>query len=497
MTRRSFVFSWGRKIFFGFSWPISCLLGLIYLQSYLLPQGITAGIYFGLSYVAVYGLLNALAYFLIYCPVISILPAYYVCRFWSLLIVLSLNFFILIDALIFSQYRGHIDTFYLQSLTQMGPADLFHFKPFYFVSFIGVFIFIVSFWIRGEMLWKVMQKRFSNPSKNWYLGFIAIAAIVSSLMYYNSKENSDKLASAGELFPLALPKLVKGNLVDVTFSPHQKVYYPTREMKCVAKQNPNLVMIVVKDWSASVEDEAMIGHLSTHGKYFPEHMSVSSDSESGVFSILYGLSPLYLDSVKANEVNPELFEEMKRRKYQFILSGSESAPLQETFQRNGFAVAPEAYTQPFFSFYYVNALNKTAEIYQIFSAIQKQGLASQTLFVITGDHGGSDFKVPLVLMGRKQVGQKVQTYSSHYDLVPTLMTELWDCKNHPRQFSQGVSVANGPGKDWFPVGRAGDLKIYDAQTKEILPMNVSEFDMDKSTKILKAIRDVNYFFKKH
>jgi uncharacterized protein len=495
MTRKSFVFSWGRKIFFGFSWPISCLLGLVYLQSYLFPQGTVATIYFFISYIAVYGLLNAAAYFLLYCPVIFLMPAYYVCRFWSLIIVLCLNFFILIDALIFSQYRGHLDSFYFQYLTHEGPVDLFHFKPFYFVAFIGAFIFLVSFWLRGERLWKVMQKRFSNPNHNWYLVLIFVCGVASTLMFYNSSDNREKLASAGELFPLALPKYVKGEEIDVTFTPYQKVYYPSQEMKCTGRSNPNLVMIVVKNWSPAEEDLDLLHHLSTHGKYFTEHMAVSSDSESGIFSLLYGLSPLYLDSIKENKINPEIFEEMKKRKYEFLLAGNEEVPGAELFNRNGFIKGTHTKI-PFFMFHYVNSAAKMSEIYQLFSMIQKEGQISNTLFVITSDYSDKSLKVPFFMVGRKQTGQLVPTVSSHYDLVPTLMSDLWDCKNHPRQYSQGVSM-NGPAKEWFPVGRATELQVFDTQTKEIMPMNVKDFSDKKSEKILGAIREINYFFKKH
>ncbi len=91
MNRRSFVLSWGRKLFFGFSWPLTSLIALTYLRSYIVPHTTADWAYFIATYVGHFGMLNAIVYFLVYCPIVLLMPSYYISRFWSLILIMSLN----------------------------------------------------------------------------------------------------------------------------------------------------------------------------------------------------------------------------------------------------------------------------------------------------------------------------------------------------------------------------------------------------------------------
>ena len=163
MNRRKFALSWGRKIFFGISWPLSSALTLVYLRSFILPETVTDWFYFLMTLIGDIGLLNVAFYFLLYCPIALISPTYYIARIWSLLLVLALNLFILVDAISFSSYHLHIYSYLSELYLTEGLHHLIGSLSGFGVLVAGLVALALLIWIRGEMIWRGMQGRFSNP----------------------------------------------------------------------------------------------------------------------------------------------------------------------------------------------------------------------------------------------------------------------------------------------------------------------------------------------
>src|SRR3989344_30781 len=184
MNRRKFVLSWGRKLFFGISWPLSILLALISLRSFILPGTTGEWFYFTLNLVSHLGLMNTLVYFLLYCPLVLLMPSYYISRFWSLILISVLNIFILFDAISFAQYQMHLYSFLGKIFLEEGIEHLLTSQLAVILVAVSFFIFALFIWIRGETNWRAMQGRFSNPVKNWYLVFILLFAILSKVFFY-------------------------------------------------------------------------------------------------------------------------------------------------------------------------------------------------------------------------------------------------------------------------------------------------------------------------
>lgn len=131
--------------------------------------------------------------------------------------------------------------------------------------------------------------------------------------------------------------------------------------------------------------------------------------------------------------------------------------------------------------------------------------SDETLVLITGTHGqifssNSDeikrdlspasVKVPLVIHRPNTSGSKVKYRTSHYGIVPTLMTQVLGCDNPMTDYSSGRSLVQPSKEDWIYIGdsqifaiyqkneitvldRHGKYRIYDSQYTKRLDKKMS------------------------
>ncbi|MCE9679467.1 DUF3413 domain-containing protein [Shewanella sp. AS1] len=103
----------------------------------------------------------------------------------------------------------------------------------------------------------------------------------------------------------------------------------------------------------------------------------------------------------------------------------------------------------------------------------------------------ANVKVPLIIHWPESIVDKEVDYpTSHYDVVPTLMTQLLNCHNNARDYSSGQSLLQPSTNNWTYVGdnlvfaiyqqdeitvidRHGQYHIYDEQYKKVLRKKIS------------------------
>lgn len=454
MNRRKFALSWGRKLFFGISWPLSSLIALVYLKSFILPETVGDGIYFATAYIGHFGILNAIVYFFLYCPVILLMPSYYISRFWSLLLILSLNLFILIDALTFSTYHHHIYSYLGNLFLEVGTEYLVGKTVGPVLIYVGLAIFALLIWLRGEMIWRSMQGRFSNPVKNWYLGFIVFFLLVSKLMFFYG----DIHPKLSLVFPLDV-NFSKGSLSRPY--DNRKFYYPSQDLSCTGKQNPNVVLIVIKEWGTEefkAEFLPIIFHLKKHALSFNSHTNVSMDASGGLFSLLYSIPSSYQPSVK--KTLPAFFQELEKRKYEMtsVDEASEDTMAEVNHwieNRSGEEIRP----------YYLSVILKQhsseAEkvIHEIILALQREDLLKSTHIVITGAYSASG-KTPFLYVTPDRRSGDFEHNTSHYDVMPSLMEKIWSCKKIFKAASSGFPLEHKQ-RDWMLVTGNDGYRVVD------------------------------------
>lgn len=461
MNRRNFALSWGRKLIFGISWPLSVLIGLIFLRSFILPETLSDFIYFGTTLIGHYGILNALLYFLLYCPVILLMPSYYISRFWSLTLILTFNLFLLLDALSFIHYQEHIYSYlrhlYLASGTEylIGPSSGLAFVV------LGLIVLGLVIWIRGEQLWRSMKARFSNPMKNGSLVLAILLLILGRTVFYFGNVNP-LLANIFSLNPHFL-KTTNSLRMDT-----KRLFYPQQDLSCSEKKTPNLVLIVLDEWDHSeLNNEELTGiiHLKKHGMSFQSHATAGIDVESGHFALMYSIPYSYQSSLR--DIQPVIYQEFKRRKYEIIEIEDNSNDA--TTQFNQWLVNKALHKDtPYFLSVHLKQRSLDAQliILDMILNLQKNDLLKSTHIMITGASSPSG-KTPLIYMNAERKSGEFTHMTSHYDVMPTLMEKIWNCKKVFNSAGVGLPLEQ-IAREWLLITIKDGFKIIDYQKAGIV-----------------------------
>ena len=161
---------------------------------------------------------------------------------------------------------------------------------------------------------------------------------------------------------------------------------------------------------------------------------------------------------------------------------------------------------------YKNAVHFTDQLTgDILDALKQKGLMDNTIIILTGDHGqeanetrtnswghNSNFsryqtQVPLLI---HWPGKSPQTYTqmtSHVDLVPTLLKEVFLCKNDNSDYSNGQSLFDTRERDFVLIKTWTDMAIANKQFIQIYPkLGPSEIrDFDSYQKLTETPEGVN------
>lgn len=461
MNRRNFVLSWGRKLFFGLSWPLTSMLAVIYLRAFILPETSLDWIYFVLTFFGFFGLLNAAVYFLVYCPIVLLMPSYYVSRIWSLLLIIALNLFVLLDALSFSSYHYHLYSFISKIFLEEGLTYLLGSQAGLIITSVGFAILAILIWLRGEMIWRSMQARFSNPVKNWYLVLMVLSFVIGKLMFHYGNVHP----RISEIFPLDQNFARKEVIV---YSDNRKIFYPTDALACQGKYNPNIIFITLREWNntqVSPETTPILAHMSKHALNFTSHHNVALDAEGGLFSLMYSIPASYLSAVR--DTQPAIIQELQNRKYDVVKFGTndDEGTMQEfrhwIANRSGEEIQPYFLNITFKS----HAFDIDKHVGEVILTLEKEKLLSGAHVIITGAYSGTDSNlIPLYYaFPDRKTGDMTNT-TSVYDVVPTLMQKAWNCKKVFKVATVGHSLENQE-RDWLLVSGKEDFKIVDFVNK--------------------------------
>ncbi|MGL5030515.1 MAG: DUF3413 domain-containing protein [Aeromonas sp.] len=119
---------------------------------------------------------------------------------------------------------------------------------------------------------------------------------------------------------------------------------------------------------------------------------------------------------------------------------------------------------------------------QMLTDLHAQGMDSNTIVVITANHGQAfndadsrhwgtesnyslaQVQVPMVLAWPGRESHIFTQPSSHFDLAPTLMQGMLGVRNAPRDYSIGRSLFDASPRQWLLAGDQNDFAIYQGNT---------------------------------
>ncbi len=123
----------------------------------------------------------------------------------------------------------------------------------------------------------------------------------------------------------------------------------------------------------------------------------------------------------------------------------------------------------------------------LIKTLEQKNLMDNTIIIMTGDHGqeanetgtnswghNSNFskyqvKVPLVIYWPGKKPQHYSQLTSHADVVPTLMQEVFSCSNNVKDYSNGQSLFDKTERNFVMVNNWSDQAIVNKKTVKIFP----------------------------
>jgi uncharacterized protein len=146
---------------------------------------------------------------------------------------------------------------------------------------------------------------------------------------------------------------------------------------------------------------------------------------------------------------------------------------------NRFSLTNQSDPEPYKNRYKNALLTVDHQIEEVIGSLKANGLLDNTVILITGDHGeefndnhlgywghSSNFfryqvQTPLIVYwpGMKPVSYTHRT--SHYDIVPTIMTRMLNCKTPPSEYSVGTNLWDMRYRPYLIVGSYIDFGIIE------------------------------------
>lgn len=541
---------------------LSFLISLLYLLTpNTLPQGLLPSLFFIIYFWGHLALLLG----------ILILPIRFLERllpFKKSLLGFALVFYsflqtlLMIDTFVYQQYRFHINLFVIE-LFFKGEGQVISFPWFLWALVIGFFLLIL--FSQAGVLYHASKLRFFTLKKitRAHAYFLVLAVLGSHFLHmvaYAKRDSS--LTQIGFLPPFAAPlkddKLVKKLGFEVHESQSLNIgggqstllNYPLNEIQCKPSKKPLNVLVVVLDSTRFDQlDPEIMPHtygLKTKSTEYLKHYSGSNSTRGGIFSLIYGLPPLYFEKFREVQQGPVLIQQLLKNNYEMGIFSSAPLTMPEFNQTvftdvQNLRVKSTAHevlkrdqeitdlwiqflnqrnqNQPFFGFLFYDAPHEYAvhpefkkflpslddinyfklnnktdptgfinrhnnSVYyvdhllgKVYQALEEKKLIQNTVIVFTSDHGqefndnklnywghNSNFtdaqtQVPFFIYWPGGKPNSVDHWTTHYDVAPTLMTEILNCENPGSDYSSGDNLITHQGHKWMVHGTYGDFAI--------------------------------------
>ena len=278
-----------------------------------------------------------------------------------------------------------------------------------------------------------------------------------------------------------------------------KIDYPKKELiYAPITHKPNILIVTVSGLrhdAISSEKMPKLAEFATSSTEFTNHYSTGNSNNAGLIGLFYGLNANYTDSVLSNHTQSVLIEKLRAENYQLGLfsatnfkdsvfrqalfreiklpSNKTNKPNNESAVKNlNDFIKAQKTDSPWFAYLDLALEAKNPSDYdrtlQDIDSLLAKALEStpleNTLVIITSEHGvtfnemnekerenyfGRDeVQVPLLVYWKDLPVGKQYGLSSHTDILPALMRQIFHVENRLMDYTQGANLFDLSGRDW-------------------------------------------------
>jgi len=253
-----------------------------------------------------------------------------------LVILSSYIYFLLVDSVVFSIYKFHIDlfwlSFFIQDFSGLGISPT--------IVLVAALVFLMILMLEWKL--STFAPRLIRVRFLWQAFLIVAFAglVISQVVHVVAYEKGDyRITQSTPLLPSYWPlhshKYASkyGDFFDadgpINSHPGANnstglLHYPLAPICRDSSQQcsqPNIVLILLESWRADTMNDLVSPNIAALGRRSTvclEHLSSGNSTVAGVFGLLYGIHPTYWDAVKANTTlidNPLVFDILRDENY--------------------------------------------------------------------------------------------------------------------------------------------------------------------------------------
>lgn len=339
---------------------ILALIDLRYLSSGLGDQTALSWVYLVTIYISHHSWLVLLPIFLLLTPLIVIRPSFQTIKWPAVLIMSLVIAVIVLDSLLWSQSRFHINVLTLKILGLSSWV------------FVAVMFFVALLFeaMLANMVWAWVHRSASYGGK--WVGALVTACLFVSVGIFAWADASYyvPVTSVAQQLPVqpgftAKGFLTKHGLVNVGDARERQLAnrmaggmeqssggqlnYPLQPLQCASTDNSerplNLLIILVDAMRSDMLNDQLTPNMKRFARerasQFDQHFSGGNSSRLGVFSLFYGLPPGYFSSFESLQKPPVLVSELTVNQFQMGLFSSSSMQRPVGLDRTAFASIPD------------------------------------------------------------------------------------------------------------------------------------------------------------
>lgn len=268
----------------------------------------------------------------------------------------ALTGLLLIDTLVFQQYRFHLNGALVALFFSGASEETFEFSFMMKAQVVGVLLFVAAgHWGLCRLVWRLVDR--TAPRRLGYgVATAGVALLLATNLFhaYADAMGRGQVVSQTRLLPGYQPLTAKGFLEDQGFDVAEASWggseaisgsldYPNTPLTTRAPAHKkNIVFIVIDSWRFDAMNRRVtpnIARFAAHNQRFMQHYSGGNATRMGLFTLFYGIPGTYWHSMLQTNTRPVLVSRLLDLDYEFGIF--RSAPLSSPeFHRTIFSGMP-------------------------------------------------------------------------------------------------------------------------------------------------------------
>ncbi|MDD8089109.1 LPS biosynthesis-modulating metalloenzyme YejM [Escherichia coli] len=537
--------SWGHW-FALFNILLSLVIGSRYLFIADWPTTLAGRIYSYVSIIGHFSFLVFATYLLILFPLTFIVGSQRLMRFLSVILATAGMTLLLIDSEVFTRFHLHLNPIVWQLVINPDENEMARDWQLMFISVPVILLLELVFatWSWQKLRSLTRRRRFARP----LAAFLFIAFIASHVVYIWADANFYRpITMQRANLPLSYPMtarrfLEKHGLLDAQEYQRRlieqgnpdavSVQYPLSELRyrdMGTGQNVLLITVDGLNYSRFEKQMPALAGFAEQNISFTRHMSSGNTTDNGIFGLVYGISPSYMDGILSTRTPAALITALNQQGYQLGLFSSDgfTSPLYRQALLSDFSM-PSVRTQSdeqtatqwinwlgryaqednrWFSWVSFNgtniddsnqqafarkysraAGNVDDQINRVLNALRDSGKLDNTVVIITAGRGiplseeeetfdwsHGHLQVPLVIHWPGTPAQRINALTDHTDLMTTLMQRLLHVSTPASEYSQGQDLFNPQRRHYWVTAADNDTLAITTPKKTLVLNNNGKY----------------------